>query len=199
MRIQIPPAVLKAHLKIAPAKDIRFYLNGVSLEVTADGGVFVASTDGKTLLASRVPSGAVEDPAPGSWIIPRDSLALVDLGSKTDIEVRIVDREIELISFGGNSIRTKAVDGEFPYWRRAIPTGTPSGAGGQFDPDVFAKFAFVAKTLGHKGEFPFFWCNGAAATMVTFGSGEHVGVAMPLRAIPDNQFAVPDWVNGGQS
>ncbi len=104
-------------------QDVRFYLNGMLLEIGADRLSCVA-TDGHRLAYSQCTTEA--DPEmPVRAIIPRKSVGeLQRLLSSTDTEEKVgllVSPQHLQVQVGGVRITTKLIDGRFPDYNRVIP------------------------------------------------------------------------------
>lgn len=59
--VSIPANIFKAIASFAPTNDIRFYLNGVLLEVT-DTAIYIVATNGRTLAVSKVANNPLDLP-----------------------------------------------------------------------------------------------------------------------------------------
>lgn len=102
--------------------DARFFLNGLFL--SSDGKALSAvSTDGHRLALSSLPASGGVDSAEG--IVPRNVVLelkrLLDGDSDKIAEVSITSANI-FISFGNMQISAKALNGQFPDYKRIIPT-----------------------------------------------------------------------------
>ena len=133
MEITITKGQVQALLKIAPKKDIRYYLNGALLEVNGDGAWLVA-TDGHVLLAGLV-TGNIETREQGRWIIPRDALEIAAKRKKYAVALVVGDR----CSLGG--LPFEPVDGIYPDWRRVIgsPCDHRAHDWPQFNPELLCR------------------------------------------------------------
>ena len=104
-------------------QDVRFYLNGMLLEIGADRLSCVA-TDGHRLAYSQCETEADPD-TPVRAIIPRKSVSeLQRLLSNVDAEDKVsmlVTAQHLQIQIGGVRISTKLIDGRFPDYNRVIP------------------------------------------------------------------------------
>ncbi|MFK7995116.1 MAG: DNA polymerase III subunit beta [Granulosicoccus sp.] len=104
-------------------QDVRFYLNGMLLEIGADRLSCVA-TDGHRLAYSQCDTEADPD-TPVRAIIPRKSVSeLQRLLSGVDPEDKVilmVTPQHLQIQVGGVRISTKLIDGRFPDYNRVIP------------------------------------------------------------------------------
>lgn len=113
---------LLSHTAFAMAQqDVRYYLNGLLLEVSAEKITTVA-TDGHRLaiasLQAALGSGEY------SVIVPRK--AVTELGrlisdDEGEINVRLGSNSIEL-TFDGMRFTSKLIDGRFPDYQRVIPS-----------------------------------------------------------------------------
>ena len=112
---------LRAALSHAAVKDIRYYINGVLLEVCANGDVHLVATDGHRIFCGLVLNPQWTDTpqkGPFSMIIPFDTVKAATKG-KGDVTLSALpDGRYSL----GDSIFSP-VDGKFPDWRRVIPSG----------------------------------------------------------------------------
>jgi DNA polymerase-3 subunit beta len=169
-------AILSKHLRAAAccaaAADVRYYLNGVYIEVRATETRCVATTgEIAAVLRQRVHQDAMPE-----VIVPNEAVKLA-LTRKT--EVLTLTFEDGKWSLGG--IFFTPVDGKFPPYRRIIPVQA-SGLAGHYDVQLLAAFAKLAKALGAKGT-PVIRQNGEGAAQVQLVgfTEEFVGVIMPLR------------------
>jgi DNA polymerase III subunit beta len=102
-------------------QDIRYYLNGMLLSLSASG-LTVVATDGHRLALATLP---VPSNASVDVILPRKAvLELVKLLDDADASLRIEVRDNQVaFSFGSVEFVTKVVDGRFPDYQKVIPTG----------------------------------------------------------------------------
>ncbi len=105
-------------------QDVRYYLNGLLLEMT--GGVLrTVATDGHRLAMSEVSDG-MDEFEDFQIIIPRK--AVLELGrmledSENEIAVEVGSNNVRII-MGDNVFTSKLIDGKFPDYRKVIPSGT---------------------------------------------------------------------------
>lgn len=162
---------LKALLCFAASKDVRYYLNGVLLEVN-NGVLRGVATNGHFIGVTKL----CEIDAPnGEWILPR---AFVELIVKTrDIYMLNVAEEVLFASHGFTS---KPIDGKFPEWRRVVTYRAGEESPANFDAELLHGIAKASRCLGNKhGYF----------TMQQFGTSsapfqiadDFCGVIMPIR------------------
>ena len=105
-------------------QDVRYYLNGLLLEIEG-GKVRAVATDGHRLaLTDREVDTHVDTPR--QCILPRKGvLEIVRLLGSNSATVRILVGENHLqVIAGGQSLTTKLVDGRFPDYERVIPRET---------------------------------------------------------------------------
>jgi DNA polymerase-3 subunit beta len=210
MKITIDHAVIKSLLLIAAKQDIRYYLNGICVDVTDKHAVLVAC-DGHRLLAYPLAPDAIEAPTPGQYTIPRDLLDTVKPAKAGRITMPIIitvdkapdtpDPERVGVTIKGRTsiavtgavtVTGAPVDGTYPDWRRVIPRST-SGEIAQYQMDYLADFGAVCKLLGGKYS-PFIHHNGSSGAVIT-NLGPAIGVVMPLRIdVADHPYTAPDWL-----
>jgi DNA polymerase-3 subunit beta len=202
MKLTIDHSIIKALLICAAKHDVRYYLNGVSVDARANGDVVLVATDGHRLLAYPVAVDNIEALAPGEYIIPRETLEAVKpakVGRVTlPIQIDIVTApdqpdpervgvtikgKTTITVTGATSAVTAPIDGQYPNWRRIVPAST-SGEIAQFNADYVSGFGDVCKLLG--GSYgPYINHNGGACAVVTNLPGA-LGLIMPLRLDGDD-------------
>ena len=169
----------------ASSEEVRYYLNGVCLDIANGSGVMVA-TDGHRLLASSFETGAAD----GKFIIPRPLISKLKISrrSNTHVDVKI-DGDRVTLDFDGETFGGNLIDGTFPDWRRVIPRDV-SGEVAQFngaylkDADDAGKLAGIGRaTIGH---------NGTGPAWLVYPTPELFGAIMPIRAKTD--IYMPGWV-----
>lgn len=168
---------LKAALCAAAVNDIRYYLNGVLVEVMPSE-IRVAATDGSIAAVLRTPG---ETGHLFSVIVPYDAIVLALAGKSASLELGCENSQWRL-----GPINFAPVQGVFPDYRRVIPCRA-SGEAAHFDVDLLAKFRKLGKALGHKSQ-PIIRQNGQDGAQVQFyGDHDFVGVIMPLRAFTEKR------------
>lgn len=167
----INPKHIAAACHTASNKDVRYYLVGVFV----DGRVIV-STDGGCLSAYR--GEECESYLP-PFIVPLEAAKMIGKLKQGRADVTALpDGRVDI---GG--IAFKPVDGIFPDYRRVISKVTSVPHAMQVSPDIVAKFAKVAKSLGAKGWPEYFPADGLGGVFrVAIGGKENefIGVAMPF-------------------
>jgi len=168
---------------IAPKADVRYYLNGVLVEVT-DAGRFYVATDGHKLVTIRE-SRQEADPI-GQWIIPRDVILNIKLQKAGRTVLEFAELETDgakaKIDYCGTGTVFSFVDGKFPDWRRVIPSKT-SGEIAQFNPDYLVAIRdCAAATVGISGYSGLSLLhNGSSTSLYQANSPDFIGIIMPLR------------------
>lgn len=194
MQIQIDYDALRALLLVAAENDVRYYLNGIHVEVTATDIVAVA-TDGHSLLA--LPLAPADADAPrmvGSWILPRDVLDMVKphkVGRST-LPLTITLSHVDTFEVSGQAtLSGRYVDGRFPNWRMVVPRET-DGTVAQFNAEKIYVMHKVNKLLGGKHSVGV--ChNGEKPARIMLAREDAVAVVMPMRG--NASFANPPWLD----
>ena len=109
-------------------EETRYYLNGILMHIADERGeprFRMAATDGHRLarIDREVPEGMA---GLADTIVPRMACGLLGrvLGKKPDGDVRMTISASQVrFEFGGWVIRSKVVDGTYPDYSRAIPSG----------------------------------------------------------------------------
>ncbi|MCS6996839.1 MAG: DNA polymerase III subunit beta [Casimicrobiaceae bacterium] len=124
-RVELAQGVFKSALRLVEfamaQQDIRFYLNGMLLEVE-ENSVTCVATDGHRLSYATVPakvSGARQE-----VIVPRKTvLELAKLLSDKDdpVEIDLLAHQVRF-AFGAVELTSKVIDGKFPDYQRVIPS-----------------------------------------------------------------------------
>jgi DNA polymerase-3 subunit beta len=104
-------------------QDVRFYLNGMLLEIGADRLSCVA-TDGHRLAYSQCDTDA-EPETPVRAIIPRKSIGelqrlLGSVDASEPVILSVTSQHLQ-VQVGGVRLSTKLIDGRFPDYNRVIP------------------------------------------------------------------------------
>ena len=108
------------------SQDVRYYLNGLLLEIN-DGNLIAVATDGHRLASSSSPIDSKEEGTVRN-ILPRK--AVIELAKI----LRDEDDPLDL-TLGSSSLRikdkgmdfsSKLIDGKFPDYERVFPQGTPN-------------------------------------------------------------------------
>lgn len=143
---------LRAALIFAADKDIRYYLNGVMLQVGECGDCRLVATDGHRLAVLAV--GDHPGATPGEYIIPRDALKAVKRASRANsaaVAVQIDGGRV-MIADGADIIAGGLlIDGTFPDWQRVCPDpDTMSGERGEYRAEYLADIGRALAEFGDK-------------------------------------------------
>jgi DNA polymerase-3 subunit beta len=196
MKFHVFNDTIKALLLAAAKDDVRYYLNGVCIDVRA-GDACAVATNGHILLA--VPLALADDAGelvPGQYIIPREALEGIKPTHKSlpvTIEVltpaptpdperpgvTLRKSPTATVFAGGAVAHVQLVDGRYPEWRRVVPLEV-SYEPGQYKADYVAAFGKMHKLLGGK-ESPAIAYNGEHGAARVLLPGDAVGVLMPMR------------------
>ena len=208
MKIHLSASALRAAAICAAKKDIRYYLQGVSVQFAHADRAMVIGTDGRILFAGQAAYANCEDQpftvskdAPVKFIIPLDVVKKI---SKKPAEVLFESLPDGRYMLDGNVFAP--IDGAFPDYRRVIPTYDNVQAlqtkPAQVDPDLLvrARDAMRAYRNRPKAFFDVNWLGHTSSTNATQGvmhdgTNECVVVVMPMRANDDKyQGLNPDYM-----
>ena len=205
----IDSRAIKACAHAVEANEFRPYLQGVCVEYTPTGPLFVG-TNGSHLIVTRHDWKTAAPPEPFEPVIvpakllKRTRASVYDsrkpttmtLSWREDDEPAIVtisrDRNVE-VAF--------AIKGAYPTWRTALPKDPPSGEPATYNTDLLKNFREAIKTLQgpHTTTQPLITPNGIASpTLVDLCAPEWeiqaFGVIMPYRHYKKPTLtSVPDW------
>ena len=124
--LKLPQKDFKALLKqvdfAMAQQDIRYYLNGLLIEIK-DKNINIVGTDGHRL--SFTSSKLINTHQPTQVIVPRKTIVeLVKLLGDTDddLEINFLNNQVNF-KFNDINLITKVIDGKFPDYSRVIPEG----------------------------------------------------------------------------
>jgi DNA polymerase III sliding clamp (beta) subunit (PCNA family) len=138
----IKEGVFSAINSFAAKSDVRYYLNGVLVDASAEG-VFLVGTDGHAIAVARI--DATPHPA-RQYIIAGEVADLIAKNKRKPIAF-----DIDAMRF--DSINAVEVDGRYPDWRRVIQY-KPSDAIAFFDPKFHARVDAAARMIQRKRGAP---------------------------------------------
>jgi hypothetical protein len=182
MKISIQASAIRAATICAAKKDIRYYLQGVYINVAHRDYATVCGTDGHVLFAGRA---AIENMAgdllPFSMIVPLDIVKKIDKRAAAVILESLPDGTYLL-----DGTRFAPLDGRFPDYKRVIPRmdqiQTAPAAPGHFDYALIVRGndALNAYYGGKTKVYPLDQRGNDSAVM---HNGENVAVVvvMPMR------------------
>lgn len=204
MTFDIDIRALKAAAIAAGTEQARYYLNGVCIQYTPTGPIFVA-TDGHRLIAARH-DWQGDAPTPFEpVIVPLELLKRIKIVRKASDVATItltgdgVDRKVA-IDYAGGTVAANAIDGVFPDWRRVIPQSEPNGVACQFQAQYLDAFrdAMAILSGGKSDAQPNIAHNGDNPATVDLGDAGAVqafGVLMPYRIKRDVLTRAPAWAS----
>ena len=189
---------LRAVSLFVAKQDIRYYLNGVLVEVTPTA-VRLCATNGRAMAVTNTPH-AEGEPAPicGQWIIPTDAIkdGIKCAGKHLSVVMLSVPEDGTsnncTLGLPWNAVMFNAIDGRFPDYRRVVPVAC-SGELAQYDPEylfLFKQAALVYRGKHAKGAINI--ChNGKESARIGGIDDEFIGVIMPW--LVGDAPALPDW------
>lgn len=157
--INIPVSVIAAASNAMAKQDIRYYLNGMMVEKSSNGGVRVVATNGHHLIVIRAANGRIQQRKKAQYIIPAKMILSIVKAAKPNMEV-----ELKISSSGQVSARIadvtfheKIIEGRFPDWEKVIPdddqsTG-PTGLAPQYVESVVKAHNSIWKFEGVGSRF----------------------------------------------
>lgn len=114
--------LLESTQRSMASQDVRYYLNGMLWEL--EGSTFHAvATDGHRLSHNKMTIDRA-DQEPRAAIVPRKAIGIFASllsGAENECEITITPNHV-VLSYGCTTIATKLIDGQFPDWRRVIPS-----------------------------------------------------------------------------
>jgi DNA polymerase-3 subunit beta len=185
--IVVKADALKALLITAGDQDVRYYLNGVCVDLRDPERVMLVSSDGHRLMcygAAKIEGQHVG----GTFVIPRDSIKGVKPINRTDGLVVI---EIEPKIFGGTdggdftirgavNVTGKCIECRYLDWQRVVPAARALSeiTVAHFNFNYIGDFGRIAKLL--ECDTPVIVPNGDSGASVLLGP-DAFGVLMPIR------------------
>lgn len=186
---------LEAIALAASTEQTRYYLNGVCVETYADNSCGLVATDGHRLHAINT-----QDAPTGSFILGNDDIkkilsmyrAELKTTAKTIREhlVIVITHEngaltlsVMLGDKACGSFVSAPVDGQFPDWRRTVPSGDCESGPVGFNAMYLADFGKASKLLGHglHGIVVESTSSSGPARIRAIGCPAFAGVCMPMR------------------
>jgi hypothetical protein len=205
-RIQLNPNFLRAALITAGFKDVRYYLNGVLLDITPDF-VRVVSTDGHRITVFHCARPATDEPyAPAQIIIPRETLKGIKAAKYCNFVELVYDaakplEECRIENTSAGTLLFKPIERRFPDYSRIFGGCQTYTAGPcEFNRAYLADADAVikeAKSASKRDTFcrPDIYSQSAAVAFVTCQDvPEYFGAIMPLRC-DTPEFKAPAWLS----
>ncbi len=121
--INVPASIIAAASHAMAKQDIRYYLNGMMIEKSSNGGVRVVATNGHHLIVVRASNARIQQRKKAQYIIPDKMILSIVKSAKQGMEV-----EFKISSNGQVSARIadvtyhdKIIEARFPEWQKTIP------------------------------------------------------------------------------
>jgi DNA polymerase-3 subunit beta len=193
MKFQIDFNILKALNVLTAKKDVRYYLNGVYVEINQNGAYFVA-TDGHKMGIYH--DDEIKSDAPIEHVIPS---TLIDQASKVIKNISLIDLDLSPmieINYLHNTFKAPAIDGKYPDFRRVIPESLNHDLA-QFDPDFLMQFKKCACILNNVKNCDIaIGHNGTSGSVIDIQNPKFLGVIMPYRSNADfSAYKKPIWID----
>lgn len=199
VKITVPAKYIAVLKLFAGNKNVRYYLNGINLEISATGTRLVG-TDGHRLGVFCVQDAEwlpVPEPLADA-IIPNELLTGIK-PTKGSVTITIGPQEAGtnsrpvVLEQDDSTISGKTIDGKYPAYRRVIPRKV-SGEAAQFNANYIGDLGKASRIL-HGKTYPNvnIGHNGPGAALISFGIEEFVGVLMPLRGYNPCEMRPPAW------
>lgn len=195
----LPAAPLRAALLFAAEQDIRYYLNGVRVERTHSGEVYIVSTDGSALFAHREEKAEIAKVDTWAVTIPSASLAAL---AKTKPQKAQLFETTDGYAVGdglGAVFAFKPVEGVYPDWRRVLPRKTSvSGEAALYSTDYLTRAGKALALVdglpvsagSYHGELH---QNGDGGPGVVVGKTPNTAIAISPRRITQKNPMASDW------
>ena len=186
MKITLKTSALFAALECSAKKDIRYYLQGINIQITKPFTGMVYGTDGHMLFAGQLPyDGAVDVPL--NLIIPTDAV------KRLDQKAEFTELEYNGQNYMLGGARFVPVDGRYPDIGRVIPQidHNTEQSPGTYNPDLLVRArAALSLYLGVKPKDTFnFIQRGSDSAVMHAGVNTCVVVVMPMRAGHEAPYA----------
>ena len=186
MKITFKTSALFAALECSAKKDIRYYLQGINIQITKPFTGMVYGTDGHILFAGQLPyDGAVDVPL--NLIIPTDAV------KRLDKKAEFTELEFDGQNYLLGGARFVPVDGRYPDIGRVIPSidHNTEQSPGTYNPDLLVRGrAALSLYLGVKPKDTFnFIQRGSDSAVMHAGVNTCLVVVMPMRAGHEAPYA----------
>lgn len=187
--LTIPTKLLNAINQFASKKDVRYYLNGVLLELRA-GVVRLVATDGTIAAACVLPDAT--DLPDGEWIMPNAMVDAIIKAKANNVVVAFGPDSVEKgtcatlsVNLNGAQMSYRSVEGKFPQWRRVIANAHYEEVPANFDAALLGVIARASKLSG-SSKWGYFGLRpqGSRSALFSIEGSNIVGVIAPLN--PNN-------------
>lgn len=192
--IQINRKHLLSMLNLSGKKDIRYYLNGVCLELHSNMALLVAC-DGCCLGVLRIEYSNDSLTDPVQFIIPNETIEMLKSSKNIIVDLNI---DGDLNNFD-NMISFKMTDGKFPDFKRFLPKKCSCEVA-QFEPNIVMQLRKCIDGIYGKKEHIEIAHNGTGSALVTVVEhSQFFGAIMPLRTrkiASEILNGAPSWLVG---
>lgn len=184
--IKLNGRYLKAALVCAGVKDVRFYLNGVFVEVMPRE-TRVISTDGARAVVFRAVLEKDEpDQAVAEILIPNAIIKALKVDKRIpacELSYVGANPSSATLSHDGAAVTFTPIDGKYPDYRRIFPTQPGSGMQAHFQLQYLADITHAVQIAFDNNRINAeVWHDGPNnVALVTCGHPEFCGVVMPMR------------------
>ena len=186
MKITFKTTSLFAALECSAKKDIRYYLQGINIQIKKIGVCMVYGCDGHILFAGQLPYD-------GDYVAELNIIIPTDAVKRLNKKAELTELEFDGQNYMLGGARFVPVDGKYPDTGRVIPDIDSSidQSPGTYNPDLLIRGrAALALYLGVKPNYTFnFIQRGSDSAVMHAGTNECLVVIMPMRATNEAPFA----------
>ena len=186
MKITFKTTSLFAALECSAKKDIRYYLQGINIQIKKIGVGMVYGCDGHMLFAGQLPYE-------GDYVAELNIIIPTDAVKRLNKKAELTELEYDGQNYMLGGARFVPVDGKYPDTGRVIPDIDSSidQSPGTYNPDLLIRGrAALALYLGVKPNYTFnFIQRGSDSAVMHAGTNECLVVIMPMRATNEAPYA----------
>lgn len=186
MKITFKTSALFAALECSAKKDLRYYLQGINIQIKKIGVGMVYGTDGHILFAGQLPYE-------GDYVAELNIIIPTDAVKRLDKKAEFTELEYDGQNYMLGGARFVPVDGKFPDIGRVIPQidHNTEQSPGTYNPDLLVRGrAALSLYLGVKPKDVFALIQrGSDSAVMHAGTNECLVVVMPMRATNETPYA----------
>ena len=186
MKITLKTSALFAALECSAKKDIRYYLQGINIQIKKIGVGMVYGTDGHMLFAGQLTYD-------GDYVAELNIIIPTDAVKRLDKKLELTELEYDGQNYILGGARFVPVDGRYPDIGRVIPDidHNTEQSPGTYNPDLLVRGrAALSLYLGVKPKDTFnFIQRGSDSAVMHAGTNECLVVIMPMRAGHEAPYA----------
>lgn len=186
MKITFKTSALFAALECSAKKDLRYYLQGINIQITKPFTGMVYGTDGHMLFAGQLPYE-------GDYVAELNIIIPTDAVKRLDKKAEFTELEFDGQNYILGGARFVPVDGRYPDIGRVIPdiTSSTEQSPGTYNPDLLVRGrAALSLYLGVKPKDTFnFIQRGNDSAVMHAGVNTCLVVIMPMRAGHEAPYA----------